>query len=88
MRFEERELNEYELVLLAIDEAKEAGKRIDKIFMSQAEFDTFYQLAMNHLPASETASLMNRKLVYGAQIIIEENPTKRTRKEKQNADSK
>lgn len=88
MKFEERELNEYELVLEAIEAAKGKGKRVANVFMSQEEFDSFYQIAMNHLPVNETSSLMNRKTIYGAQIIIEENPPKRTRKDKQNADSK
>lgn len=77
MKFEERDLNIYEVVLETIEAAKEKNKRIDQIIMSQAEFDDFYQLAMNHLPASETAAFLNRKLVYGAQIVIEEGKKKK-----------
>ena len=76
MRFEERDLNIYEVVLETIEAAKEKNKRIDQIIMSQAEFDDFYQLAMNHLPSTETAGFLNRKLVYGAQIVIDEGKKK------------
>lgn len=80
MRFEERELNSYELVIEAIEAAKGKSKRIEKILMTQAEFDEFYQLAMNNLPASEVSGFLNRKLVFGSQVVIEENNKKKKEK--------
>lgn len=80
MRFEERDLNECELFLAEIQRATNAGKRISKAYMTQAEYDAFYQVAMNVLPIQESSNLINNKAVLNVEIVIEE-PKKK--KEKQ-----
>lgn len=80
MRFEERELNVYEMFLAEIARVEANGKKLTKAFMTKAEFDEFYQLAMNALNAFESNSLMSKKIVFGVQIEIEEENKKKKEK--------
>jgi len=80
MKIEERELNIFETVIVAMEEANTRGKRIDKIILNPVEYDEFYQLAMTYLPAMETSNFLNRKTMFGMSIVVEETPIKRSKK--------
>lgn len=83
MRFEERELNVYERFLAEIARVEANGKKLTKAFMTKAEFDEFYQLAMNSrhaVDSFEANSLMSKKIVFGVQIEIEEENKKKKEK--------
>lgn len=72
MKFEERELNEYEIFLKAKADAEVRNKRLEKVILSKEEFDRIYPLAMHELPAGEIANFMNRKQAFNIQFVIEE----------------
>lgn len=77
MKIEERELNIFETVIAAMEEANTRGKRIDKIILTPVEYDEFYQLAMTYLPATETSNFLNRKTMFGMSIVVEEDKKKK-----------
>ena len=72
MRITERSLNIFETIVEAIADIKAKGKRVDEIFLTQAEYDELYPLAMNEMTTHGCNELMSKKKLFGIQIKIYE----------------
>lgn len=72
MRITTREMNIFETIVEYIADTKAKGKRVDEIFLSQAEYDTLYPLAMHELTTHGCNELMSKMKLFGIQIFIEE----------------